>query len=335
MAQYGVFIVLAAAILARRTMRSRFHLVHVHNMPDVLVFSAFIPKLFGAKVILDLHDPMPELMMTIFGLQQKSRAVRLLKLLEKWSLHFANAVVTTNEAFRKLFSSRSCPPGKITIIMNSPDEEIFPLQEVSKAVTVDRDPSKPFVIMYHGSLVERHGLDVAVRALAKLKGVIPNPELRIFGSRTPYLDQVLDVGRSAGLSEAIRYMGPKNLEQIAMAVRNCDIGIIPNRKSSFTELNMPTRIFEFLSQGKPVIAPRTSGILDYFTPQDLLFFELGDADDLAAKLAYAFRYREEMVRLVERGQTVYRAHQWPRERLRFINLVAKLLGSSRAVPVHS
>ena len=31
-------------------------------MPDFLVFSALIPKLLGAKVVLDLHDPMPELM---------------------------------------------------------------------------------------------------------------------------------------------------------------------------------------------------------------------------------------------------------------------------------
>ena len=125
MLQYGSFILLAGAILAGRSIRRRYDLVHVHNMPDILVFSALIPKLFGAKVILDLHDPMPELMMTIFGLREESFPVWLLKMFEVWSISFADAVLTTNEAFRKLFLGRGCPPQKISVVMNSPDEEIF------------------------------------------------------------------------------------------------------------------------------------------------------------------------------------------------------------------
>ena len=45
--------------------------------------SALLPKLLGARIILDLHDPMPELLVTIFGLGEKSSGVRLLKFLEK------------------------------------------------------------------------------------------------------------------------------------------------------------------------------------------------------------------------------------------------------------
>ena len=37
----------------------RYDIVDIHNMPDFLVFTSIIPKLFGTKVILDLHDPMP------------------------------------------------------------------------------------------------------------------------------------------------------------------------------------------------------------------------------------------------------------------------------------
>ena len=50
-------------------LRHRYDLIYIHNMPDILVFSALVPKAFGAKVILDQHDPMPELMMTIFNLK--------------------------------------------------------------------------------------------------------------------------------------------------------------------------------------------------------------------------------------------------------------------------
>jgi glycosyltransferase involved in cell wall biosynthesis len=331
--QYGSFILLSSSILARRSFKRRYDLVHVHNMPDVLVFSALVPKILGAKVILDLHDPMPELMMTIFGLREDSAAVRLLKTLEKWSLRFADAVLTVNEACRKIFSLRSCPREKITVVMNSPDEGIFQFREPSGQASSARDILEPFVIMYHGSLVERHGLDLAVTALAKIRESIPSAELRIYGRSTPFLEQVMTSGHKLDLSDAIRYLGPKKLEQIAEAISECDVGIIPNRRSIFTELNTPTRIFEYLSQGKPVIAPRAPGILDYFGPRELVLFDLGDADDLAAKIQYVFEHPEEMLKMVESGQEVYWAHKWSSERSRFVGLATGLLGGAERVAV--
>jgi glycosyltransferase involved in cell wall biosynthesis len=323
--QYGWFILLAGSILAARALKRRYDLVHVHNMPDVLVFSSLVPKILGAKVILDLHDPMPELMMTIFGLGKHSRAVWFLKLLEKRSLHFADAVLTVNEACKKIFSVRSCPTEKISVVMNSPDEWIFKYREPLQHGLRGRDPSKPFVMMYHGSLVERHGLDLAVSALEKIRHTIPRVELRVYGRSTPFLKQVMDSVEKSKISDVVRYMGSKNLEEIAEAIRQCDVGVIPNKRSIFTELNTPTRIFEYLSQGKPVIAPRAPGILDYFSSGELTLFELGDVDDLAAKMEYVFRHPEEIGRVVQRGQEVYRAHKWSTERSRFVETVKNLL----------
>jgi glycosyltransferase involved in cell wall biosynthesis len=324
--QYGSFVLLSGAILAVRAFKKRYDLVHIHNMPDFLVFSALVPKLLGAKVILDLHDPMPELMMTIFGLREKSSAVRVLKILEKRSLGFADAVLTVNEACKKIFSARSCSLEKISVIMNSPAETIFQFREPSGQGLVPRESSKPFVIMYHGSLVERHGLDLAVTALEKARESLGNVELRVYGRSTPFLERVMDsVREKPGLSEAVQYLGPRKLEQIVEAIRECDVGIIPNRRSIFTELNTPTRIFEYLSQGKPVIAPRAPGILDYFGPLELVYFELGDPDDLAVKMEYVFTHPEEILKMVERGQGVYLAHKWSRERQRFVSIVEDLL----------
>ncbi len=96
-------------------------------MPDILVLSAMVPKALGAKVVLDLHDPMPELMMTIFNLDKSSRSVRLIRSVEKWSIARADSVLTVNLAMKKLISSRSCRPEKIGVVMNSPDGQIFPL----------------------------------------------------------------------------------------------------------------------------------------------------------------------------------------------------------------
>jgi glycosyltransferase involved in cell wall biosynthesis len=323
--QYGVFIFASFLVLACRSLTRRYSLIHVHNMPDVLVFAALVPRVLGAKVLLDLHDPMPELMMTIFGLEQDSAVVRLLKRLERMSICFADAVLTVNEACRKIFSGRSCSLEKITVVMNSPDEGVFEYHDAPARGGSTRNVDKPFVIMYHGSLVERHGLDIAVSALEKVKKSVPQAQLRIYGQSTPFLQQVLDSIREPQLRQAIQYLGPRTLEQIVEAVRECDLGIIPNRRSIFTEINTPTRIFEYLSQGKPVIAPSVPGIRDYFDPDEMVYFKLGDAKDLAQKIEFVYLHPGEVTRIVRQGKAVYLTHKWSNERQRFLSLVKGLL----------
>ena len=77
-------------------------------------------------------------------------------------------------------------------MMNSPDGEVFPYRAARSYPASDATSSKTFVIMYHGSLVERNGLELAVDALARVRESVPNAELRIYGTKTPYLERVLE-----------------------------------------------------------------------------------------------------------------------------------------------
>jgi glycosyltransferase involved in cell wall biosynthesis len=322
--QYFAFILMSSAILALRSLIRRYDLVYVHNMPDILVLSALIPKALGAKVILDLHDPMPELMMTIFKAQQDSLRVRVLRRLEKWSIGRADLVLTVNLACKRIFGSRSCPPEKIGVVMNSPGE-IFRFQAPRLCASASNASDKPFVIMYHGTIVERNGLDLAVDALENVRQVVPAAELRVYGSKSRFLEHVMESARNRGLQNAVHYFGPKRLEEIVQAIGDCDVGIIPNQRNIFAEINTPTRIFEYLALGKPVIAPRAPGIQEYFKEKSLLFFELGNVEELARKIEYVYSHPSETVEIVKQGQQAYRAHTWRQERQNLVNLVGELL----------
>lgn len=322
--QYSAFILISSIIQAGRALTRGYDLVYVHNMPDILVLSSLVPKALGAKVILDQHDPMPELMMTIFNLDQNSSSVRILDRLEKWSIACANRVVTVNIACKGIFGSRSCSPQKIGVVMNSPDPEIFSFRE-ARSYPLRKDPRQPFVMMYHGSLVERNGLDLAVDALAKVRVAVPNAELRIYGRKTPFLEQVMAQAREKAVNDRVHHLGPKSLEELVREIESCDVGIIPNHRNAFTDINTPTRIFEYLTLGKPVIAPRTQGIQDYFGYDSLFFFESGDAEELARKMNYVFSHPSEALETTERGQQVYLAHTWSRERQVLVDLVSELL----------
>ncbi len=326
-AQYIGFLLGSLALVSLRTLWRRYQLVYVHNMPDVLVFSALLPRLLGAKVVLDLHDPMPELFQGVYSVRPNHIFVRFLKTLERLSIAFAHQVITPNSAFKDLFVSRGCAPEKIEVVMNTPLATVFHPEEAApgQPAPAERD----FVLMYHGLLVERHGLDLAVRAVAQLRERLPQLKLRFYGEPTAYMAGVMRLARSLNLEDVVEFHRFRPQDEIAKAITTIDLGIIPNRLNPFTAINMPTRIFEYLAVKKPVIVSRTKGIRDYFAEDSLIFFEPGEVEDLVRKIEWAFLHPAEVRTTLEKGLAVYREHRWELEEQKLLGSLARLLAPAR------
>jgi glycosyltransferase involved in cell wall biosynthesis len=321
--KYGRFFLTSLAWLSRKSIHRRYDVIHVHNMPDFLVFATTPQRLFGTRVILDLHDPMPELMTSIYGLSQDHWQVKLLLRVERLAIKYSDVTLTPNITFKALFASRSCAPGKIHIIMNSPEEHIFNTADDDH----ESESPKPneFRIMHHGAIVRRHGIDFLIRAVAALRTKIPGIHLDIYGRKEPFLSEVLDLARDLGIAEIIHYHGEMTPIQVGKAIRRANLGIIPNRRSPFTETNFPTRIFEYLAMDRPVVAPATQGITDYFAEDQLVLFKQDDLDDLVSKIFWVFSNPKLVTAIVGRGKAIYRKHLWTDEKASFIKCVSELL----------
>jgi len=321
--QWSYFITAAFLKLSWLHLFKRYHAVHVHNMPDILVFSALLPKLTGARVILDLHDPMPEAYMTKYAMSELHPVIRVLKFLEKFCIKFADLVITTNIAFRELFISRGCPARKIRIIMNSPQEAIFNISKIqeNKDSTLKKNT---FDIMYHGHIVEMHGLDLAVEAIDRVRQRIPNVRLHVYNNGN-FLKEIQKQIDGLNFNGIVKFHGHVPVEKIAEAIASIDVGIVPNRMTPFTNLNFPTRIFECLSLEKPVIVPRTRGIADYFDEDSIYFFDADDANDLADKIIKVYSKASERMKIVRRGVKVYQEYRWELQQKKLVNLVTGLL----------
>ena len=103
---YLTFFIFASCYVSILHLRNRYRLIHVHNMPNFLVFSALLPKMMGVPVILDIHDPMPELFGSIFTGKANSFFRTILLFEEKISFRFADQLITVHKGMFDLLTGR-------------------------------------------------------------------------------------------------------------------------------------------------------------------------------------------------------------------------------------
>jgi glycosyltransferase involved in cell wall biosynthesis len=318
--EYGVFFIWAFFKLTLLNAKNNYDIVHIHNMPDFLVFTALIPRIFGTKIVLDLHDPMPELFASMVNVDENNIISKILRFNEKISIKFANLVLTPNLAFKELFILRGCPESKIHIIMNSPDENIF---KTNYKVERDKKYKDKFLLMYHGAVVERHGLDLAMKAISSLRDKIPNLLMVIYGEGN-FLQNVKDIVQEENLQNIVELKGMVLVDEIAEFIPQIDLGIIPNRINAFTQLNFPVRIFEYLINKKPVSVPKTKGISDYFEDESIYFFEPGNITELAATIYRIYSDNGEKTKIINNAYNVYRKYSWQAQQEKLVKLETNL-----------
>src|SRR6267378_3399934 len=125
--QYSLFFLLALAALFSLNLTKRFRIVHVHSLPDFLVFAALPLRFLGTRIVLDLHESAPELFLARFPSSRGGLLDRLVHMGQRWSSRVADCVITVNAQIARLLEERGCVRFGLSIIENAPDWEPGPL----------------------------------------------------------------------------------------------------------------------------------------------------------------------------------------------------------------
>ncbi|HEU5439928.1 MAG TPA: glycosyltransferase family 4 protein [Ktedonobacterales bacterium] len=325
---WSLFMLRAGALLTRLHLRRRYDVVHVHNMPDFLVFSALLPKLLGARVILDVQDVSPELMTAkAHGKGARARSVlfRLAALQERISAWFVDSVVTVGWPFEEKLLGRGVPKRKLAIVLNSADPKLFPPERRCPPPNLDGDPTQPFIVMYWGTLAERNGLDVALRAVALARAEVPNVRLDIMG-RGEQVPVLKALAAELGIADQVRFSDPVPAEQIVDFVVHGDVGIIPYRVDGFAELVLPTKAYELAWMHRPIIASDTVAIRSMFRPVSLRLCPPEDSRAFADAIITLARDPQRRAELVAAAAEDYVPYEWEAMAARYAELLATLSG---------
>lgn len=322
MLDYAVFFFMIFAHLLRHPLRYQF--IHINNMPDFLVLATWLPRLLGRPVIHDVHDLMPELFLEKFAAGEKHWVVRALKTQERWAGKFASAVLTVEARLKDILAERGIPRDNIHVLMNLPDDRIFAPREASSPA---KPQNAPYIMVYHGTLAHRLGLDIAIEAMAKAKDAIPRVELRIIGAGEER-DRLIALRDTLGLQSLVTFSdGFVPVEQIPALISDADVGLVPLRIHSGTDIMLPTKLLEYVAMGIPCIVPKTGTIARYFDEEMVRFFEAENSDALAVAIVELYRDPEKRNRLAQQATKRFgRIYRWSEHKKVYTNLVDRLLG---------
>jgi glycosyltransferase involved in cell wall biosynthesis len=301
-------------------MQHRYAIVQVHNLPDFLVFAALIPKLTGARVILDLHDLMPEFFAERREQPMSSLPVRIVLWQERLSCRFADHVITVTDLWREALIKRGVPADKVAVVMNVADDRIF--RQVTTHSASDRDGA--FRLIYHGTLARRYGLDIALRALSIVRESIRDIHLTIHGNGEyrSELEELVDELRLQDCVEfSSRFVPTDELPGLLM---KADLGIVPYREGVFTGGILPTKLMEYAALGIPAIAARTPAISAYFDDTMVSYFAPGDVEDLARRISELYRNWTRLAELTRNVQQFTQRYNWTTEGSGYVALVERL-----------
>lgn len=295
-----------------------YDLIHVHSVPDFEVFAAFPAKLKGAKIILDIHDIVPEFYAAKFGAASNGLVFRFLVGLEQASAAFAHHVIIANDLWKQKLVRRSVPATKCTSLINYPDLDIF-----RQGLRTRGDDGK-FLIVYPGSLNHHQGLDIAVEAVAMVRVEYPDVEFEIWGEGAEH-DRLQRQIATLGLDGYVRLEGPRPMREIAQVMANADLGVVPKRNDSFGGDAFSTKILEFMSLGVPLVVADTRVDRLYFDEALLHFFRAGDAKDLAGAILEVRRDRLGAERRAAQALEYVKQNNWGARKKDYIDLVGKML----------
>ena len=233
------FFMLSSLWVSWKSLRGRFDVVHVHSVPDFEVFAAWVPKLAGTRIILDIHDLVPEFYAAKFHTSRSSRLFRLLLVMERWSASFADHVIAANHLWYETLVSRAVAEARCSAIPNYVDLNVFGRRPRTRV-----EPGA-FRLVYAGGIQEHQGLDVVLRAMGRLRGRIPGLHFDIHGSGK-LLDQLVALAEELELGEMVRIKEPVSLHGVPEVLAQADLGVVPKRAEGFSDEAFSTKIFELM-----------------------------------------------------------------------------------------
>lgn len=230
-----------------------FDVIHSHNPPEIYVFIALLFKPFGKKFIFDHHDLTPEVYKARSASGGSQRVYNTLLWMEGLTVRTADHILSTNQSYRKIVSTRhNIPLDRFTIVRNGPRLEKWPAD-------ISADPElrarAGTILGYVGVLGKQDGLDYLLRAVKHLVEDCQETDVLAViigdGSEMASLRQLT---ADLNIEPYVHFTGWVTGDLFRGSLSAADICVDPDPHNDFNDHSTMIKMMEYMALGKPIVA---------------------------------------------------------------------------------
>ena len=289
-----------------------------HLQDPELIVTGLLLKMSGKKVIYDVHEDYPGYIRQKEYLNKFARIPlsHAMSGLEKLASVFFDYIFTADNLVASRF-----PKKKTEVLYNFPDLRVFKISRVS--------PEKEYDLIYPGS-ISRVMAESVIRTVkaSSIKGynvktlIVSN--FKLSGGKDWIKKRMNEEGipeESIVLKDFVPY------NEVALLSEKSKVGFIPLPNTLKFQKNIPTKLFEFMYCGIPVLATDlkpSRQFVDGFDCAD--FVDIEDADQTSDALIKLLNNPERCMKMGENGRKlVTEKYNWVNEERKLISVYKKLL----------
>src|SRR5262249_42699885 len=229
--------------------------VVIGSSPQLLVaLSAYwIARVKRVPFIFEVRDLWPESLSAVGVGGESSLLYRSLKAIACFLYSQADHIVVVTPAFQQFLTENyRVPSNKISIIPNGVETAHFSPDQKDGSLRRRLGIESNFTVCYIGTLGMAHGLETLIEAARSLQTTHPQITLLIVGEGAEKA-RVIALANSLGLKN-IRFVDQQPRELIPHFINASDAALVLLRKSEVFKTVIPTKMLEFMSCARPLIA---------------------------------------------------------------------------------
>ncbi len=302
--------------------KKKYSLIQIHNMPDHLIFVTIVQKFLKIPIILDIHDLTLELFEEKWPGSRHMLIKKIVAIVEKISCSFADHIITVTEGCKEKLVLRGVSPDKITLILNTPNQNVFKFQSKNNFSVINEGAK----IVYPGTVAYRFGVHLIVEAMKFVKEKIPGSVFNVFGDYdSGYKSYLTDKISELKLEENVKLNGDFDGHAIPEILCDSDIGVVPYVNSLYMHLALPTKACEYAAVGIPIVSTYLNTVALSFSRDSISYVNSGKPEEFADKIVELCLYPELRKLRINEAYSSISKISWEIMGTRYTNLIDNLI----------
>ncbi|NWJ98432.1 MAG: glycosyltransferase family 4 protein [Chloroflexi bacterium] len=204
-----------------------------------------------APFLFHIQDLVPDAAVATGMLSEKSKAVKLARLMERFIYRRADGIGVICEGFYRNLRAKGVPPEKLALLPNYIDLSFMKLCEKNNGFRHHHNlKAQDFVVMYSGTIALKQGLHVLVEVAAELREY-EKIKFYLIGEG-PYLEELRQQAEKLALTN-ITFLPLQPRESLPKQLAAADVLVITQRRA-VTDIVFPGKLLYYMASDRPILA---------------------------------------------------------------------------------